>query len=750
MTDCALNLPAAFADALAGVERPGGFHAAGTFDIHPPRLVVEGVGAIALPLLPVQAEALIAVAEAAPYGRGTETLHDPAVRRTWQIDATRVSLTGARWGADLAAVVERVRAALAVPGEVSAELYKLLIYDAGAFFAPHRDTEKAPGMFGTLVIVLPGEFTGGALLIRHRGETAAVDLCCDEPSSATFAAFYADCVHEVQPVTSGHRLALIYNLVRQGPGPLPVAPDYRGPQDRLTRLLADWGAPATPPPPGPNKLVYPLEHAYTPAELAFATLKGQDAAVAGLLLAAAPAADCELYLGLLSVSESGWAEYGGRWNAPEFEIGEVTETMRGLHDWQRPDGSVPDLEPLPFTDDELAPPDALADLDDTEPEFSEATGNEGASFERLYQRAALVLWPRRRRPLVLAAAGTQVSLPALGALVQQWETGGRADDDCRQQALALADAIAAGWPTRHWVRRDASQNGDASALCAAWLTLGAIEPCAAFIGGPVADGGYTSKDETVTARLLEVLPAAGAATLLRAIISGNGASRPGACAGLLARLHADAMAPGILAPAATALLTALMDQPPTPPADWRDRPEPLNSAYCGSMLRAFAGIDETLAEQFVDHCLARPGDYDPDALLIPALLSLGPAPAAPAIARLREALIAHLDRRIGEALAPPADWTRAAALTCRCADCQAVNAFLASPSAPVWRLRAVEAARAQVSDSIQRAKADLDLATDKRGRPYTLICTKNQASYERLAARRQRDLEHRERLLADG
>jgi hypothetical protein len=44
------------------------------------------------------------------------------------------------------------------------------------------------------------------------------DLADDEPSEMAFAAFYADCVHEVLPVTAGCRATLIYNLVRQAKG----------------------------------------------------------------------------------------------------------------------------------------------------------------------------------------------------------------------------------------------------------------------------------------------------------------------------------------------------------------------------------------------------------------------------------------------------------------------------------------------------------------------------------------------------
>ena len=40
----------------------------------------------------------------------------------------------------------------------------------------------------------------------------------------------------------------------------------------------------------------------------------------------------------------------------------------------------------------------------------------------------------------------------------------------------------------------------------------------------------------------------------------------------------------------------------------------------------------------------------------------------------------------------------------------------------------------------------LDLTTDRHGRPYTLVCTKNQASYDRRAKQRKQDLEDLARL----
>ena len=248
---------------LAAVQRPGDYFVSGTVEAYLPQLEVESVGRIALPLLPQQAQQLIAVATQAPYGRGSETLIDTAVRKTRQINADQVKLSGRHWPQTLQDILDRVVAGLSVSKPVHAELYKLLVYEDGDFFVSHRDTEKAPGMFATLVIVLPSVYTGGELIIRHNKREVELNLCCEDASElVAFAAFYADCVHEVKPVTSGCRLTLIYNLLRPGSGQLPQAPDYGAEQDDVASLLQQWDATkgktdgeaeAT-----PEKLIYPL------------------------------------------------------------------------------------------------------------------------------------------------------------------------------------------------------------------------------------------------------------------------------------------------------------------------------------------------------------------------------------------------------------------------------------------------------------------------------------------------------------
>lgn len=75
------------------LSRAAGVFACGFEDtqaVHP-GLNVDSVGVIALPLQPEQAKALQACCRLAPFGRGEETLWDPAVRRTWQLDPSKIN-----------------------------------------------------------------------------------------------------------------------------------------------------------------------------------------------------------------------------------------------------------------------------------------------------------------------------------------------------------------------------------------------------------------------------------------------------------------------------------------------------------------------------------------------------------------------------------------------------------------------------------------------------------------------------------
>ncbi|RYD80168.1 MAG: 2OG-Fe(II) oxygenase, partial [Verrucomicrobiaceae bacterium] len=298
-------------DLLTGVQHPGDYFAWGASETPLPTLKVAGVGTVAFPVPPSQARELIeASAERAPYGRGDQTLVDESVRKVWQISPDKISLTGSGWEKTFRGIVTKVAADLGCEAtSVDAEFYKLLIYDKGGFFVAHRDSEKAGGMFGTLVISLPSEHAGGELIVRHAGREVTIDLSVSDPGEVRFAAFYADCEHEVLPITSGYRVCLIYNLVatKAGNATPIIPPDARDVVPAAVKLVSRWASSNS----DPQKLVYLLDHHYTQATLSFSSLKGRDANLAQVLKDAAKDAGCHCYIGIVHIEESGWAEYSG-------------------------------------------------------------------------------------------------------------------------------------------------------------------------------------------------------------------------------------------------------------------------------------------------------------------------------------------------------------------------------------------------------------------------------------------------------
>ena len=118
---------------------------------------------------------------------------------------------------------------------VLAELYKLNIYTSGGFFKAHVDTPRSEEMFGSLVVCLPTQFSGGELVTNHRGHTVKFDWSSppDIPRrTASWAVFFSDVEHEVLPVTQGHRITLTYNL---------YAKHYGGWKDVVDCLLGNEG-----------------------------------------------------------------------------------------------------------------------------------------------------------------------------------------------------------------------------------------------------------------------------------------------------------------------------------------------------------------------------------------------------------------------------------------------------------------------------------------------------------------------------
>ena len=133
------------------------------------KIAFKVVGNIRLPVSTSRARSLIRHARQAPFGLGEDTLLDTDIRNVWEIAKSKVQIDNRHWNQSLKPALEEIRLALDLPdGKLGAKLDKLLIYEAGQFFVPHKDSERSDDMMATLVVVLPSEHKGGSLIVNHK------------------------------------------------------------------------------------------------------------------------------------------------------------------------------------------------------------------------------------------------------------------------------------------------------------------------------------------------------------------------------------------------------------------------------------------------------------------------------------------------------------------------------------------------------------------------------------------------------
>ena len=748
---------------LSGVERHGDFFVSGAMEMPMPKVDVEGVGALSFPVPEEQIAAIVRRAERAPYGRGEKTIVDTSVRKVWQIAPGKVRIGGKSWAANFETILSKVSAGLGCEGVgVSAELYKLLVYDREGFFLAHRDTEKTDGMFGTLVVTLPSAHRGGELRIRHAGREVTVDTSAAEFSELSYVAFYADCEHEALPVQAGNRVCLVYNLVQKrgvGKGRTLKAPEYESEIAEAAAIL-DRSLRA---PDAPAKIAWLLEHQYSPAGLSFSALKATDAAKAGVLVQAGAHAQCVAHLGIVHIGEFGAAEpdydeysYRSRWNryrddedgdddagddeGASFTAVTVDDSWQYVDEWRDTGGLAVEFGPIPLAAGELLPEGALDGEPPDTKKLTEASGNEGASYERSYHRAVLVLWRRDRYAEVLLQAGVVAALPYLKQLTASGERA-------HTEAAGLAERMVDAWAgdSQRWDSYSLAGGRPGPAHRIEMMaTLGKLD-AAALLERFIADTVSPRYDGSETAVLLSsvsVLGDATAAAILSGLVSARMPNRPNECAELVLALSED---PSRCFPEVAESTVAGLDgigaRDARPEAlDWEpeERRRPLGPRFLENLLLALRRFKtgrhcETAAEKLA----ARPETFSPVTLVVPALEQIYARCGRKAAAS--DSSVVHLWTRSAEFLLrrsevppePPSDWHLDVRLSCSCPDCRELQAFALDPAERIHRFRVKKERRQHLHNAIDKHRLDMTHVTERVGSPQTLVCTKDRRTFDR-------------------
>ncbi|KAL0477233.1 2OG-Fe(II) oxygenase [Acrasis kona] len=203
----------------------------GVGEVVQPDLKVDGVP-IKIPLDSQTVSNLIKMSNVAYVGLGNETVIDTSIRQGYNINASRIAYTPTLpvygRGEEVNGINQNIWKALLHKkdrhniisnkikesfhkGDISIKPYKLLVYEKDQFFKLHRDTQRGPNHFASIVLFLPGaKYTGGELVVRRDGNEMKYDY--GSADALRWVCFHIDCEHEVLPITSGHRVTMTFHV----------------------------------------------------------------------------------------------------------------------------------------------------------------------------------------------------------------------------------------------------------------------------------------------------------------------------------------------------------------------------------------------------------------------------------------------------------------------------------------------------------------------------------------------------------
>lgn len=302
-----------------------------------PGLKVKG-RQISLPVNQEDLEWLCHQGQNSPFGKGMETVFDANIRRSIELEAQDIELLNPHWNSALENLLNSVSEQMGIDFQIKAELFKLLVYQEGGHFKFHQDTEKAPGMFATLIIQLPSRCQGGSLVCRFAEKEYHFDFgnkARDSEFSIYYAAHYADVQHQVEKITKGARLVLIYNLIQ----PIKERQLSANHHEKLLNSAKDMASSIFSL-FSQEQHTFLLQHEYTEqslSDLGFLAMKGQDRSLVKSLVSINEHLPLEqkLYFMISRVSYSVTSDgYGGHYrDCDEDDM-----------DWEEIESSDPDCE----------------------------------------------------------------------------------------------------------------------------------------------------------------------------------------------------------------------------------------------------------------------------------------------------------------------------------------------------------------------------------------------------------------------
>jgi hypothetical protein len=746
------------AKGIASATRSANFCVSGTLPNISPGLDVTGCGAVKLPLPRLTAKRLMSLGRQAPYGKGTKTLVNKKVRDSIELSPKQFKLTNVDWDETIRATVRSAAEQLGLPADrLEPQLYKLLVYGAGGMFLRHRDSEKSDRMVGSLIVALPTPFYGGALTVRHQATYQRMEFQdASSGKSPCFAAFYANCEHEVETVRHGHRLCLAYNLVlRAAPrGKKPVADVAETTsKNEIAQAISGWVAMAKSEP-----LVFALDHHYTQRGLSVDLLKGNDRATAKAIIAAAEEAGCRTYLCQVSRHVNQSADdgsWGHRWQdddstPDDLDLGEIIEDDLHGAEWVDIHGKKQPFPEIAFCTESIVASTPLDEWEPTQEEYEGYTGNAGNTLDRWYHRSALCVWHRDHHFDVIAKGGIHDAVEMLRPMVAKLKkTAKKRLQDAHDECIRFAKAIIGGWPKyhHHSYRLKADRAGAAAIFPGLLVEIGDPDLMKQLL--TIAAPRDTSLD--LGKLIVAICRQYGCSTIagsLQSLFEANAGGLSERDVDWLAQLAGarfDDPTKDVLVAKLTKSAVEQFCQPKPNSYSYRDDWSRAES-FLPTLLRtlSFTG-DEPALKELIQFVTSQPKEFSIEKVQVPGLSQFvtwcrkQKVAVPPQVAAWLQSIEQQLSEETAHEPQPPTDWTRPATLNCSCRFCKELMEILADPSAARGRIAAPEGDRSHLINIIERNECDVSHRLEKTGRPFSLVLTKTNGSFKRRVQRYHAD-----------
>ena len=434
-----------------------------------------------------------------------------------------------------------------------------------------------------------------------------------------------------------------------------------------------------------------------------------------------------------------------------MDLGEVYDGTYTLTRLVGPPGESREVSSgLPLLDGEALPDGAL---DHTPPESQrvlEATGNGGATVERRYRLATLVLWPRATFSSVLADGPLDnlidYAIPALAA--------------DRRAGLDLVDKVVGTWlevadPRRGWRPKSRTTAHTLPKTLDLLVRADDAAQSVRFLGS-VMPFRFRAEFTSEILGLMERVPAPDLGSFLAKLVKENLGPRPGRVFAFFARAstrsgtpHTDAWKRVLrehLARAFREFPSVWAEDSKFSYRAWPTKPDKqVPSAVRNAILGGWRLGLQVEGEDAARQILAQRTRSNTARVLSPALKDVWTLdPTLMSASALAELWHKAAELLLNGSTLPPGNRmprTFPGPAFCKCEHCRRLTDFCRSPKAHVVRFRMRKDLRPHVELQIQSERLPVRCTTEKTDIPHTLVCTKSSADYVRRANRYEKDIE---------